>query len=645
MRKTIALIAILGLTLPVFAQKGKGDVPAFGTVDKADLQLKECEFDKDAEALVLFDVAEAYWALEYGFETQRHIRIKILKDKGLEHANIKIRFRSYRNSQSIKGISAQTYNLDAAGNVIPTKVEKNVIYQKPVDSRNSEMIFTFPEVKAGSIIEYKYTHTNLGIMNWYFQKEIPVRYSRYRADFPEEVEFICTPISVLPVQQKSESKSRRSIKTLSMSNIPALRDEPYITCAYDYLQRAETRPVAYNPVGYPRQSLMTNWPKIIRALMEDEDFGLQLKREIPRTVDLDEALKKLTSHYEKMKTIHNYVRKNMEWNGYASIWALNGVKSAWKDKKGTSGEINLIMVNLLKDAGLKAHPLLVSTRENGRVSTANADGAQFDKVLAHVTIDSTDYILDATEKYTPSHLIPYEVMYSEGLVIEKIDTWEWGWRVIWSDKPHLRETIVVQANIDEEGLMKGNASVTSFDYSRVQRMPALKKSKEAFIEKFFTSTNPGVKVDTLNVENEDIDSLPLTQTLKFNQPINSSGDYKYFSVNLFTGLEKNPFVADNRFSDVFFGANQNYQIVANITIPESYEFEALPKSVRMIMPDTSISITRRINSDKNILAVRISLEFKKPLYSPEEYPDFKEFYKQLYALLNEQYAIRKKAKS
>jgi len=65
----------------------------------------------------------------------------------------------------------------------------------------------------------------------------------------------------------------------------------------------------------------------------------------------------------------------------------------------------------------------------------------------------------------------------------------------------------------------------------------------------------------------------------------------------------------------------------------------------MIMPDTSISITRRVNSEKNVLAVRVSLEFKKPFYTPEEYPDFKEFYKQLFALLNEQYAIRKKAKS
>lgn len=642
MRKIIALIAIVGLTLPVLAQKDK-DVPAFGTVDKADLQLKECDFDKDAEALVLFDVGEAYLDNLGTIELQRHVRIKILKDKGLTAADIHIPFHSYRGDENIKGLTAQTYNLDGNGNIITTKVEKKLIFEKPLSKRYSEQVFTFPEVKAGSIIEYKYTHTNIGLSNWYFQRSFPVRYSRYRVDFPEEVEFVCTPMCVLPVQQKSESKGRRILRTLSMTNIPALRDEPYISCEDDYLQRIETRVIAINPAGMPRQSRIYNWPQIIKFLAEDEDFGVQLKRDIPRTADLEEALKKLNDPFQKMVTIHHYVRKNMEWNNYGSIWALNGVKSAWKEKKGTSGEINLILVNLLKDAGLKASPLLVSTRDNGRVNTSFAHWRNFNKVLAYVTIGEKFYVLDATEKYTPSHLIPYEVMYSEGLVIEKIDTREWGWRVIWSDKPHFRETIVVQGMIDEEGLMKGSASVSSYDYSRVQRIPVLKQDKNKFIEKFFTAANPGVKIDTLNIENEDIDTLPLTQTIKFNQPVNSSGDYKYFSVNMFTGLEKNPFVADNRFSDVFFGANQNYQIVASITIPESYEFEALPKSIRMIMPDTSIAITRRVNSEKNVLAVRISLEFKKPVYSPEEYPDFKEFYKQLFTLLNEQYAIRKKS--
>ncbi|MDF2188030.1 DUF3857 domain-containing protein [Paraflavitalea sp. CAU 1676] len=644
MRKSMALIALLGLALPVLAQKDK-DIPAFGTVEKADLQMKECDFDKDAEAVVLFDVGEAYLDNMYSLELVRHIRIKILKDKGLKSADIHIPYVSFRGQQNIKGLTAATYNLDAAGNIVTTKVEKKLVYEKQIDKRVSEQVFTFPEVKAGSIIEYKYTRTNIALIDWYFQRSIPVKYSRYRIDFPEELEFTANPLCVLPVEQKDESKGRRNVRAISMKNIPALRDEAYITCDDDYLQRVETRLIALNFPGVPRRSLISNWPQVIKALVEDEDFGIQMKRDIPRTADLDASLQKLTDPYQKMVAIHQYVRKNMEWNNLGNIWALNGVRAAWKDKKGTSGEINLILVNLLKDAGLKASPLLVSTRGNGRVNTSFADIGNFDKVLAYVTIGERVYVLDATEHYTPSSLIPYEVMYSEGLLIEKFDTGQWGWRVLWDEKPHLRETVIMMSEINEAGIMKGNASVTSFDYSRVRRLPTLKQGKDKFIERYFTENIPGMKIDSLVLQNEEVDSLPLTQNVGFNLPVNSSGDYKYFSVNLFTGLEKNPFLADTRFSDVFFGTNQNYQIVANVTIPESYEFEALPKSIRMIMPDTSISITRRVNAEKNTLAVRISLEFSKPYYSPEEYPDFKEFYKQLFALLNEQYAIRKKAKS
>jgi Domain of Unknown Function with PDB structure (DUF3857)/Transglutaminase-like superfamily len=627
------------------AQKSK-DIPDFGKVDKSEILMKECEFDKHAEAMILFDIGESVCKINYNSlfaETEHHTRIKILTDKGLERANIHIRYRSAGNLKPITHISAQTYNLDAAGNISIAKVEKALIYDKKINKRYSEIIFTFPEVKAGSVIEYKYTDEASLLGDWYFQRTIPVKLSRYITDFSPEIEINSTPYCVLPLDIKKDEKGNSMVNVYTMKDVPALRDEAYISAENDYLQRLETRIIAFDFPGQPRKSMVEPWPKVIKELMDDEDFGMQLKKNIPRTSDLDEMLKKISSPYDKMTTIHNYVRKNMQWNGYDNIWALDGVKSAWKDKKGTSGEINLILVNLLKDAGLNAHPVLVSTRENGRINTTIADYHQFDKVMAYVKIDDNTYTLDATEKYTPSKLIPLDVAASEGLVIEKVDTYEWGWQVLWNPKYEFRNTVVIQAEIDKDGQMKGDAVVSSADYSRVSRMPGLKEGKDKFTEKYFTSKNQGTKVDSLELENEDVDSLPLIQKIHFTQTISSSGDYKYFSANLFSGLEKNPFVADNRFSDIFFGANQRYNIIGSFTIPEGYTFDELPKNLRMIMPDTGIVFTRLLGANDNILSVRITLEFKKPVYSIDEYPEFKEFYKKLYGLLNEQFVIRKKA--
>lgn len=80
-----------------FAQK---DLPKFGDIDEADLQMKECEFDKDAQAYKLLDYGEVRYSVggdDFNIQTDRRTRIKILKEKGLDEANIKINFYSVSN--------------------------------------------------------------------------------------------------------------------------------------------------------------------------------------------------------------------------------------------------------------------------------------------------------------------------------------------------------------------------------------------------------------------------------------------------------------------------------------------------------------------------------------------------------------------
>ena len=43
------------------------------------------------------------------------------------------------------------------------------------------------------------------------------------------------------------------------------------------------------------------------------------------------------------------------------------------------------------------------------------------------------------------------------------------------------------------------------------------------------------------------------------------------------------------------------------------------------------------------LRYRISVDFKRPVYFADEYDTFKEFYKRLFATLNEQVILRKKS--
>jgi hypothetical protein len=406
----------------------------------------------------------------------------------------------------------------------------------------------------------------------------------------------------------------------------------------DYLQRIVSQ---LNSIVYASgevDEVQSTWPKLTQDLLEDEDFGLQLKKNLPHTKSLDDSLKNVQDDYHRMILIHDYVRKNMNWNGRESIYSSDGIKSAWDKKSGSNAELNFILIDLLRDAGIKAYPLLVSTKDNGTVNTIYPFLEQFNNTMTCVFIGDKRYILNAADKYNPAYLIPYDVLDNDAFVVDKDHG---GWIKLSNNKDAWRNVVTLFAEITPDALMKGNATVYSYGYSRNPREKKWIEDKSNFKD-YFTKGFTAMKVENIQVENQDKDTLPLQQKLDFSLPVNSSGEYKYFTLNLFQGLEKNPFIADKRQTDIEFNYPQSYTLVGKVTLPDGYEFDDLPKSIKMIMPDSSITLQRLIQPGNGSIDFRISLDFFQSYYSANAYPLLQEFYKKLFTTLNEQIVIKKK---
>jgi hypothetical protein len=647
-QKGITVLKFLLFTLTLNAQ----DVTEFGKVDAALLKKPHSLIDNGAEAEVIFDVSDISFTIINGdaeIQIRAHTRIKIYNQNGLDEANISIPYIPRQGSEIITKLEAQTYNLDGAGNIVISRLDKKSVYDKPVDNMFSKLTFTLPEVKAGSVIEYKYLlrRKMLYFPDFYFQRDIPVVFSNCQFQYPSEFTFKHVPHNNLPVETSSKNVDNSVRLNFIMRNLPGVKPEPFITSTSDYKQRITFDVTGYNPVGGFARDLRSTWPGIIKALMEDEDFGMQIRKNIPRTVELDQALEKLTNPYSRMTAIHQYVRNSMAWDGTTSKWALDGVKKAWEKKRGNSGEINLILVNLLKEAGLKASPMLVSTKDNGRVKPSNPGYTQFNTVMAYVTIDTNFYVLDATDKHTPSKLIPSSVVYSEGLVISKIETGksiseqDWGWRTLWNTRHMFQRVVNVSCTFDGKDKIQGDAFLIHRDYAREHIMNSVEPAEEKTVS-YLTKENANLKLTDLSIRNYTNDSLPLEHSFKFELPVEQNGEYSSFNVNLFSGLEKNPFIAEDRYADVFFGYGQKYTMRGVLSIPDGFVFEDPPKSLKMVMPDKSIELTRIFQVEGNMARYSIDLHVKNPFYSPEDYAEFREFYKKSFSLINEPLVIKKK---
>ena len=76
---------------------------------------------------------------------------------------------------------------------------------------------------------------------------------------------------------------------------------------------------------------------------------------------------------------------------------------------------------MLKEAGLEANPVILSTRNNGYVGSITFPNiSKFDYVIGHVKIGEKEYLLDATEPYGMPNILPVRCLNGEGLLVNAL---------------------------------------------------------------------------------------------------------------------------------------------------------------------------------------------------------------------------------
>lgn len=616
--------------------------PDYGEISNTEWDMKECAFDKDASAVMLINEAISDHDEEHHLITEHHVRIKILKEKGIEEANVSLQFYRKDGFEFIDQLEAQVKNRDASGEIITEQLPKKAFYTKTINERIGVVVFTFPNIKIGSIIEYKYRSIMQhygGLEDWDFQKEIPVVKSKYTLTILPNYEFTYRIRKKREMGVDTKSDNQTGKVYFEMHNIPSLTDEPYMDAREDYLQKVMFQLSGYS-IYNSKKTYMTSWGEVIKELLDSKEFGTQLGKNIPGTGSFIDEVKKITEDDAKMKAVYNYVRGNMSWNNIYSRYALDGVKSPWEKKKGTSGEINLILVNLLKDAGLEVYPVLVSERFHGIVEESLPFIDQFNSVFACVQIKDKKYFLDATDQSTPANIIPNDILNTTALIVNKK---KGGIITITNEDLEYNDFTSEQMTLDNKGKLTGNLLIRSEGYSKVRKTAEYNSGgKEKYLDKNYRKE--GVTISDYEISNLATDTLPLEQKCNFEIQLPESSTYLYLPLNIFSGFEKNPFISDNRFSNVNFGYKRKFNITQSVKLPEDYSVDALPKGVKMSTPGKDIIFNRSVEYDKetNTVICIYYIEFKKSLYSVDEYYVLKEVYKRMFDYLKEPVILKQK---
>jgi hypothetical protein len=154
-------------------------IQKYGFVDTTELKMTSCDFEKDAHAMVLFDRAVMVLTVPV-IVMERQKSIKIFNDDAKDEANIKIELTRKFGAQRVVGLEAETITLNN-GNIVYTKLDPKLVYEEHIDQSKDEVVFSMPNVKAGSVIEYRYVlerEFSHNFPTWEFQSNLPTRYSQ-----------------------------------------------------------------------------------------------------------------------------------------------------------------------------------------------------------------------------------------------------------------------------------------------------------------------------------------------------------------------------------------------------------------------------------------------------------------------------------
>ena len=635
--KKISLILLLFSSI-LIAQEKKSSKMGQTTLE----ELKMTIYDKDstATAVVLYEHANQYPDRNNDEipRTDYYYRIKILDKAAFDLADISI---SLYKKQRVEGISAITYNLTEIGTSNKTHLLDKDIFTVKEGENWTEKKFTLPNIKEGSIIEYKYSILSpyLSIKDWYFQSKIPKIKSELDLSILGNytynikiIGFLKLDKDVTPTVDKKcvyvtgIGDGACAIFSYGMNNVPAFKEEDYMLSKKNYISKITFDLKSHTSYRGVKEDLTTTWEQADKSLKK-QFFNNQTSKKSFFKKNIPEEILTTENTLERSKKVFDFIKNHYTWND--NYWTNEDakVKQAFQEKIGDVGEINISLYNSLKAANLDANLVVLSTRNNGLPTKLFPVIYDYNYVIVQTVIGEKTYYLDATNKFLPFGEIPIRTLNGEARIINYKKESSWV-----KLKPKYSSSVSMSAKLglNEDGLFTGDLMVRRTGYSASKQRKAISlKSEEDYLEDF-EAKNQDIEVDDYKVKKLDSLDKPLQEYFKVRLETNENLTNK-IRINpfIFDQIKKNPFKLKERNYPVDFAYTRRSNYYLNLTIPENYKIVKLPENKAISLPNKGGRFILNTVQKGNLIRLSVRLNILKTHYSVEEYYALKEFYKQI----------------
>jgi len=343
--------------------------------------------------------------------------------------------------------------------------------------------------------------------------------------------------------ENSKANFAINISKYEKENIPAIKDnESFVKNINNYRAGIDFE---IDFIKYPNEGAKfytTSWSDVAKNIYSNLNYERELSNTDYFTDDLLTLTKRAKDDYQRVMNIFQFVKRKVKWNGYKGLSLDKTLKRAYEEGSGNVAVINLMLTSILRKAGLRANPVLVSTQSNGIPFFPTRNG--FNYLITAVSIGNETILLDASEFYSFPNLLPKRALNWRGRLIMKDGSSSW---INLTSGASSKEESTVTVRVSNEGFIEGMMRDKFIDlgaleyrntYNRIDQDQLISDLEEKY----------SIDIENYKVNNKENISKAITRIIKFSSEdlVEVINKKMYIKPLLFYGYNSNPFKLKER---------------------------------------------------------------------------------------------------
>ena len=580
------------------------------------------------------------------------IRIKVYTDDPIsktEAALVGIPFYFSENMERITNLEGITHQPGGEYNYFSGEDARIV----DLNSRYKILEFEMPEVQQGSVIEYKYTLERRYIEelpDFHFSQRVPVRdanlfmknedYMRFDSveeniDFGLQYSEQRIDTSSIPFVFTYERPEPVYVQIWSAKDIPAIDASAFVSSIDDIRGKLKFQ---ISEFGIPRQPLENSWDFVAAQIQRNANPY----RTLEQHADLQEEGRilfgRISDPLAKQDSIFNYVNSKVQFNGFSAVFIEDGLAHVLRGEPANQAEINMVLLALLKGAGIDAKPLYISGRDYGRINKAFPSLYQFNRMLVVSNTGGEIWFMDASYSHSMPDLIPVESFNEQGMILSER---KYDWVEITPDRSLFYLDIKMDAALTANGDLNGTllAETRGYPSREIRRDVNRGISENEIVKETFFEVYPEAEIldSKITITADDRDYVQIETRFSIPGYSVTFSDGIEFRPMIVGYLFRNPFESTDRRAPITLDAPENLSIKYNISLPEGFESDVTGETRATSL--RGAGLFEEYLTDGNSIEYSFGIEISRKEFPADQYSQLRRIYERWVTLSNDVWFI------